>query len=291
MKIVRKGSHYRGSGTPGFSGRTLSVCGLVTLLALGAVPALAGETAAPHWGYEGHEGPEHWAGLSAGFGLCGSGKEQSPLDLVDAVPIEFDEIERIVGGLQLDVNTLASVIDLVDNGHTIQVTGDAKVGLNIGGVVYQLAQFHFHAPSEHAIDGRIYPLEVHFVMTSADGSLAVVGELYEEGEHDPAWDPLVEALPQSPADERHLEDPEGLNIQDIKPIPDSFFAYEGSLTTPPCSEGVQWMVLSEPAQMSAGQLKAFDSVLHGNARPLQQRGARLLERVLHVPGIGIDSGH
>jgi carbonic anhydrase len=228
-----------------------------------------------HWAYNGDEGPEHWAELAPEFSACADGREQSPIDLSDATPVTGEQFERASGDFAVELQHRATVLDLIDNGHTIQVTPLADIGMMIDGVRYGLAQYHFHAPSEHAIDGRRFPLEAHFVMSNADGELAVLGMLYEEGEHAREFDLIIASLPQSDGEARHLEDLD-LDLEELKPIPERVYAYRGSLTTPPCSEGVRWFVGADPETMSAGQLEVLSLHLHDNARPLQPRGGREL---------------
>lgn len=228
-----------------------------------------------HWAYKGDEGPEHWAELAPEFSACADGREQSPIDLSGATLVTGEQFERARGDFAVELRHRATVLDLIDNGHTIQVTPLADIGMMIDGVRYGLAQYHFHAPSEHAIEGRRFPLEAHFVMSNADGELAVLGMLYEEGEYAPEFDLIIANLPQSDGDARHLGDLD-LDLEELKPIPERVFAYRGSLTTPPCSEGVRWFVGAEPETMSPGQLEALSSHLHDNARPLQARGDREL---------------
>lgn len=226
-----------------------------------------------HWSYEGEEGPDHWANLSPEFAMCGSGVEQSPIDLTGAVPIEDAGIERRLGVEVLTLEQRARVMDIVDNGHTIQITNDVPMALDMGGIHYELVQFHFHAPSEHTIDGEHSPLEVHMVHKSADAELAVIGVLVEEGEHDSLWDPIIGGLPHGPGETRHLEGLE-LDMSQLRPLPRRYFRYEGSLTTPPCSEGVQWIVMAEKRQISPEQMATMVSHLHDNNRPVQPLGNR-----------------
>ncbi len=231
-----------------------------------------------HWGYTGEGAPEHWADLAPGFALCGDGVEQSPVDLTGAVPIEDAGFERLVGKTVLTITQRARVMDLVDNGHTIQITIDVPVSTELGGVRYELVQFHFHAPSEHTIDGEHAPLEVHFVHKSAAGELAVIGILVEEGTHDVLWDPIIEALPAAAGDTRHVEDLD-LDISELRPLPTRYYRYAGSLTTPPCSEGVRWVVMAEKRQISTEQMAAVVSHLHRNNRPVQPLGSRKIGKV------------
>ena len=230
------------------------------------------------WGYEGAVGPEHWADLSPEFALCREGVEQSPIDLTGAVPIEDAGIERRLGTGVLTLEQRARVMDLVDNGHTIQVTTDVPMALDMGDTRYEMVQFHFHAPSEHTIDGEHAPLEAHFVHTSAAGELAVIGILIEEGEHDALADTIIAALPDGPGDERRVENLD-LDMNELRPLPKRYYRYRGSLTTPPCSEGVEWIVMAEKRQISSEQMAAIASRLHDNNRPVQPLGARTISLV------------
>ena len=233
------------------------------------------QNAEVRWGYVGDEGPEHWAHLSSEFVLCGSGVEQSPIDLTGAVPATELGIERRIGETTLTFEQRARVMDLVDNGHTIQITNDVPMALDMDGIHYELVQFHFHAPSEHTIDGKYAPLEVHLVHKSADGELAVIGVLVEDGEHDALWDPIIGNLPDGPGDDRRLENL-SLDMNELRPLPKRYYRYQGSLTTPPCSEGVQWIVMAEKRQISPEQMAEMVSHLHDNNRPVQPLGDREL---------------
>lgn len=226
-----------------------------------------------HWGYEGPGAPEHWGSLSPEFATCDAGKHQSPIDLVNAVPIDEVGIERRLGEAVLTAGQRARVMDLVDNGHTVQITNDVLLTLRLSETIYELAQFHFHSPSEHTIAGEHAQLEVHFVHKSAAGELAVVGILVDEGEHDPIWDPVIAAFPDEAGGKRHVENLD-LDVKDLRPLPQHYYRYEGSLTTPPCSEGVQWIVMAEKRQMSAEQMATIVALLHNNNRPVQPPGDR-----------------
>jgi carbonic anhydrase len=256
---------------------------LVAVLAAACQPAAAPleepeEPAPPaahevHWGYEGQEGPEHWAELSPEYTPCRDGREQSPVDLTDAVPASGARLERRIGTAVLNLDQRARVMDLVDNGHTIQITNDAPLSLDVDGEHFELVQYHFHAPSEHTIDGEHAPLEAHFVHKSAAGKLAVAAVLFEEGAHNPIVDPIVSSLPSGPGAPRHLEGLE-LGMSQLPPLPEHYYRYEGSLTTPPCTEGVKWIVSAERRPLSAEQMAAFTTRLHDNNRPVQPRGDR-----------------
>jgi len=258
----------------------IAACGGAESPEVAEEPAAHDEAArgAVHWGYEGAEGPEHWAGLSPDFSVCASGREQSPIDLSGAEEVSGTQLEHLIGEVIVNFDRRSEILDLIDNGHTIQVTPDAEFGLMIDGTRFALAQFHFHSPSEHAIEGVHYPLEAHFVMSNSEGQLAVLGVLYKEGEHDPAFDLIVSNLPDNVGDARHLENLE-LDIGALRPLPDVFYEYAGSLTTPPCTENVRWFVIAEPEELSADQIEAISSHLHDNARPLQPLNERELLRV------------
>ena len=201
------------------------------------------------------------------FILCREGLEQSPIDLADARVVEGANLERRLGAEVLTFEQRARVMDIVDNGHTIQVTNDVPMTVDLDGVDYQLVQFHFHAPSEHKIEGRHSPLEVHFVHKSADGRLAVIGILVEEGEHAALWDAVISAMPEAPGGSRHIENLD-LDVNQLRPLPPVYFRYRGSLTTPPCSEGVEWVVMAEKREISPEQMAAVVSHLHRNNRPV-----------------------
>jgi len=229
-----------------------------------------------HWGYQKDDGPARWAELSPSYELCESGKRQSPIDLRDATPA--DTSVRAVRGYEpatLAVAHHEHAVDVLDNGHTIQVTYDEGSTLSEGGTEFELVQYHFHAPSEHHVDGRSYPMEMHLVHKSDDGHLAVVGVLIETGQHNKAFDPIWGILPSSPGESHHAEGV-AVNVDDLLPKGGSYYRYQGSLTTPPCSEGVRWFVLQERIALSKDQIGAFTSILHDNNRPVQPLEGRMV---------------
>jgi carbonic anhydrase len=226
-----------------------------------------------HWGYAGEEGPDHWADLSEDYAACRDGTEQSPIDLSDAVAFEDSGIQQRLGEIVLTDEQRAKVADIVDNGHTIQVTTDLPMSLELGATIYELVQFHFHAPSEHTIDGVHAPLEAHFVHKSAAGELAVLGILIGEGEHNEVMAPIIAALPSSPDDPRHLGNLD-LPMNNLRQMPRAYYRYNGSLTTPPCSEGVQWIVAAGLYEISDQQMAEIVPHLHDNFRPVQALGSR-----------------
>jgi len=224
------------------------------------------EEAAPHWTYEGETGPEHWASISEEFEACEAGMNQSPIDLVSRT------IEVGLDDLQLDWKP--SDLTIVDNGHTIQANIPAGNTSVIDGVVYDLVQFHFHKPSEHEVKGEAFPMELHFVHRNAAGGLAVIGVLLTVGEANPAYDILWAAQPEAATAEGEGNAVAGFDLAALLPPDLHAWRYPGSLTTPPCSEGVSWNVLATPAAVSQTQIDGFR--YDHNARPVQAIGDRLV---------------
>ena len=159
--------------------------------------------------------------------------------------------------------------------HSIGITNEDWYRVGGGDGFYELVQFHFHSPSEHTLDGKYAPLEAHFVHKSADGELVAVGILVEVGEHNVILEPILAALPDREGGKRHLEGLD-LDLSQLRPLPKRYYQYRGSLTTPPCSEGVEWIVYAEKREVSAEQMVAIVSQLHNNYRPVQPLGERTL---------------
>jgi carbonic anhydrase len=223
----------------------------------------------PHWGYEGKGSPEHWAQLQPEFATCGTGKEQSPIDIHGAS--EQEPLPPIA------FNYAASPAEIVNNGHTIQVNLQSGGTIKLASGEYKLVQFHFHAPSEEKIAGKNYPLVAHLVHRTDDGKLAVVAVLFKEGKKDnPALAEIFEAMPSQENGKVALG--ADFNPADLLPSDRSYYSFIGSLTTPPCSEGVQWQVLKSPAEVSAAQLKTFRKLYRHNARPVQPLNGRVIRQ-------------
>ncbi len=227
---------------------------------------VASEEHAVHWGYEGDGGPEHWAELEEAYQLCGTGVEQSPVDLTSAAMFDL---------VNITFDYTDSNVNILNNGHTIQVNYDEGSSIDVDGHPYNLLQFHFHAPSEHAVDGTLYPAEMHLVHADEDGNLAVVGVFIAEGEENPAFVPVWDNLPAEETDA--LATGMMVNAADLLPTEQVFYRYNGSLTTPPCSEGVLWSVMETPIELSTEQIAAFTAIFEGNNRPLQPLNDRDLQ--------------
>jgi len=217
-----------------------------------------------HWGYAGNEGPEFWGSLSSKFALCDSGKNQSPIDLTG-----FTEAE--LAPLEFSYTTEAA--NLVNNGHSIQANYQPGSSLTVDGHTFELKQFHFHVPSENHIDGQSYPMEAHLVHADKDGNLAVVAVMFEQGEANPVVDALWQQLPLHAGDEAELAGK--VNVEAMLPESRDYYRFNGSLTTPPCSEGVWWLVMKQPVSVSQAQIDKFaEAIPHPNNRPVQPVNAR-----------------
>jgi carbonic anhydrase len=226
--------------------------------------AAAGD--APHWGYEGPTGPAGWGDLEPANALCKLGGAQSPIDL--ARPLRV----AALSGLQPSYGSTR--VKVTNNGHTFQVNVDKGSSLKVEGTKFDLLQFHFHTPSEHTVDGKTFPLELHLVHQAADKSLAVIGVLMTEGTSNVVlgrfWDKMPKAVGE-------VDTGVTIELKDLLPrLTDDYHTYAGSLTTPPCSESVRWIVLEQPVQVSKAQIAAFRTVFPMNARPTMPLGARYL---------------
>ena len=219
-----------------------------------------------HWGYEGEHGPEHWGHMSGEYKACSEGKTQSPIDLTNATAEELADIT---------FDYKASKLNVVNNGHTVQVNYDNGSSISVNGSQYNLLQFHFHTPSEHTVNGKFYGNEMHIVHKNDKGELAVVGVLIEKGEENAAYKAIWSNLPKK-ADEKKSVAVD-INAADLLPKEKEYFTYMGSLTTPPCSENVRWIVLQTPIQMSEGQIAEIQKIMHKNNRPVQKLHDRTLK--------------
>lgn len=231
-----------------------------------AVPGFMSAHGEGHaWTYEGATGPDHWGTLSPDFKTCALGLQQTPIDLSNAMAGD-------AGSLGFDYRPLP--LRLVNNGHTIQLNADRGSALRIGATRYELLQMHFHHPSEHLVDGRACAMEAHLVHRSEAGDLAVVGVFIEEGAHNDALAAIIDAMPPHEGPEIGVEG--AFDALAVLPANRAAFRYSGSLTTPPCSEGLAWTVFREPITASPEQIRAFAALFPNNARPVQPMNERVL---------------
>lgn len=219
------------------------------------------------WGYEGDRGPDRWGSLDEAFSTCANGTEQSPIDLVDGAAGDYPT-------LMFDYGPRTGMV--VNNGHTIQVNVDRGSGIVLDNTRYELLQFHFHHGSEHTFGGVQLPMEMHLVHRSDRGMLAVVGVLLAEGAANATLAPIWERFPRQANWAVAL--PEALEVAELLPVPQSAWRYRGSLTTPPCTEGVSWIVMTEPGTLSAAQIATFGAIHPRNFRPVQPLNRRTLGR-------------
>jgi carbonic anhydrase len=236
-----------------------------------------GDGHAVHWGYEAGIGPDDWSSMNLEWHQCSGGRRQSPIDLTKATEFELPAAELHTPSEQeVEVLNQSGVIRELDNGHTIQVNSNTGETLTVGDKTYALLQFHFHAPSEHTVDGEHFPMEMHFVYTAGDGTLAVVGLFIVEGAENSGIVPLWAQLPKAAGTETTIQIPAGFDEAIFPDVSTGFYHYVGSLTTPPCSEGVQWYVRTTPTQFSKDQIAEFKAHYDHNNRPLQALNSRAL---------------
>lgn len=224
-----------------------------------------------HWGYDHEISPEHWGELNENFKECSSGKNQTPIDIRNTY--------KSVIKHKLNIQYKVSPNDIIFNGHTVQVNtkkDDQSDYLILDGQKFFLKQFHFHTPSENQIEGKSYPLELHFVNANAQGDLTVLAVMFVLGEKNPEWDKLWIDLSSKENDDRHLS--HEVNLNKLLPKNLDYYRFSGSLTTPPCSEGVNWVVLKNPLTISEQQLKTFKVLLKNqdNHRPIQPTHGRVI---------------
>ena len=222
----------------------------------------------PHWSYSGDNAPERWGSLSHLYAACSVGQRQSPIDLKKSVRADLPELEFAYTPIPLS---------LEDNGHTIKVETEGGGHLVVDGERFELKQFHFHRPSEEKINGKAYAMSAHLVHQAKDGRLAVVAVLIEAGKKPhplirTVWNhlPLEKEKPVTRSDVR-------IDPAQLLPSRRAYYTFMGSLTTPPCSEGVLWLVLKTPIQLSSEQLSGFATLYKNNARPVQPINGRTIK--------------
>lgn len=227
-------------------------------------PAAAGH--AVHWSYAGNAGPDSWGDISPDFSACKSGHMQSPVDL---------GVAAAIGKFQVRADYRSGPLTIRNNGHTVQVDVPEGSTLSSGIAHYKLLQVHFHTPSESTLYGIHYPMVAHFVHVDYAGNYAVLGVMFEEGAANPALDTLIKAAPQH-EEGAHVVNGVSFDPAALLPSNLAVFRYEGSLTTPPCTEGVRWHVATHRSTASASQIAALHAIMGDNARPIQPLYGRVL---------------
>jgi len=220
-----------------------------------------------HWSYDGESGPQSWGHLKAEFTKCASGTRQSPIDIRDGIRVDLEPV-------QFDYKP--SAFRVLDNGHTVQVNVAPGNSIEVMGRRFELVQFHFHRPSEERIDGKQFDMVAHLVHKDVGGRLAVVAVLLERGGAHALVQSVWNNLPLEKGDEVPARAP--LDLNQLLPQDTRYFTYMGSLTTPPCSEGVLWMVMQQPVSVSSEQIDVFARLYPMNARPVQQASGRLIKQ-------------
>jgi len=224
---------------------------------------------AKHWGYSADVGPSHWSTLNEKFHMCSEGQEQSPINVI---PSKKSKLSKLVLSYEQGSKSV------INNGHTIQVNIPSGDTLSIAGTAYELKQFHFHTPSENHISGESFPLEAHFVHASADGKLAVIAVMFKEGTVNSTLNKIIKTFPLEKNKEVALAfSKEYLDV--VMPDNKEYYHFMGSLTTPPCSEKVNWFVLKTTQTASAEQIAAMHKEIGmNNNRPIQGTNGRSIEK-------------
>jgi carbonic anhydrase len=234
---------------------------LILALCLLAVQtiSLAQEAPHSHWTYKGPSDPKHWGELDPAFASCSNGHHQSPINITGAKAADLP-------ALKFDYNAVP--LTIIDNGHTVMVTYASGSTLTVGDKVYKLTQFHFHHPSEEHINGEEFDMVAHLVHADAEGHLAVVAVLFKKGAANPLLETLWKNIP--PEKEKTVTPPDvSVNVKNLLPTDVGYYTFSGSLTTPPCTEGVTWYVLKATATLSPQQLATFAKLYPADNRPIQ----------------------
>ena len=220
----------------------------------------------PHWSYEGNSGPKNWGSLSQDYKLCPEGNQQSPINI---------QTQKAATKAPLKFNYSNSVpLEITNNGHTVQVNFKPGNSISMGKKEWELKQLHFHSKSEHTFNNQHSALEMHLVHKNKNGGLAVVGVMFEEGGEDSTLLKMFERIPKENQTKSYPKIT--LNLNNLLPKNKELYTYKGSLTTPPCSEGVSWFVMKNKKSISLGQLNSFKKYYSGNFRPVQPLNNRKL---------------
>jgi carbonic anhydrase len=231
-----------------------------------AVVAAAPKVYSNHWSYEGENGPANWGRINPEWAKCSTGNRQSPIDIRDGMKVELE---------QITFDYKPSSFNVTDNGHTVQVMLSGGNFITVNNRMYELVQFHFHRPSEERINGKGYEMVMHLVHKDGEGHLAVIALLLERGKPQPVIQTVWNNLPLEKLET--LAPSVVLDPLELIPARRDYFTFMGSLTTPPCSEGVLWLVMKEPVQASPAQMALFSRLYPLNARPVQPASGRIIK--------------
>jgi carbonic anhydrase len=236
--------------------------------ALMALSLISCSTYASHWSYEGEGSPEHWGKLDESYKTCQSGMNQSPINIDRTLKAHISPLKT---------HYADGPVTLINNGHTIQAEekNSTRDTISFDNQTWTLKQFHFHAPSENIVHGKTFAMEMHLVHKNAEGELAVVAVMFDQGkanaELEKLWKIMPDKIDQTVKVDTHL------NLNKLLPKNKTYWRYSGSLTTPPCSEGVVWIIIKQPLTVSPDQLKKFTSTMHHhNNRPVQPLHGRVV---------------
>jgi carbonic anhydrase len=242
------------------------VCGVALCV---AVEAHAADAVPPHWSYSGETGPAHWGSEDPSFAICGIGKHQSPIDIEKAAVKALPELKFDYKDTPLKVT---------DTGHSFQVNAQSgSGGFTVGDEHYDFVQVHFHQPSEELVHGKHYSMVAHIVHKNAKGELAVVAVLIRAGKTNEFLQPIFDNFPAKGTAETDVAG-KTVNMGKFLPEHHGYYTFDGSLTTPPCSENVRWFVLKTPVEASAAQLQEFKARYAHDNRPTQPLNGRLVEQ-------------
>ncbi|RAP39022.1 carbonate dehydratase [Candidatus Marinamargulisbacteria bacterium SCGC AAA071-K20] len=218
-----------------------------------------------HWSYKGSTGPETWGRINKSYEQCSIGKTQSPINITNATKATLSKI---------NIDYLNRPLRIINNGHTIQVNYSGGK-ITVGDETYNVLQFHFHSPGENQINGKLYPMEMHLVHKRTDGALGVLAVMIEKGKANATIQKIWGHLPRKAGSEKIYKNV-SINASNLLPKSKRYYRFMGSLTTPPCTEGVNWHVLQTPITLSKKQIKSFESLYKGNNRPIQAQNNRLI---------------
>ena len=240
--------------------------GKLLFIALAAFSVSATETNAPHWSYDGDAAPQNWSKLSPDFHLCEQGKAQSPIDIKEALQVH---------PRPLKLSYQLPPVNVINNGHSVQVNVQQGDFATLDGDKFVLQQFHFHSPSENTLNGKSFPMEAHFVQMDAEGEVAVIAVMFETGKANPELEKIWQQMPEKAGESVMLK--EKVSLDGLLPKDLTHYRFSGSLTTPPCTEGVRWLVVKQPQTLSEAQLEKFQHVMHhANNRPVQGLHGRVV---------------